>query len=717
MSVIQQIRDKYARWAVIAIALSLVGFLLMDAFAGRTGLFSNRQSNTLGSIDGKNIEAPVFGRKLKDQEDYQQKQGAEISEEQRQQMVNSLWEQEVSDIVMSKQYNELGLLVGDKELKDILYGANPPEDLKKGFTDPKTGIFNAIAAQQRLNAVLKTGTPDEKSQLLKYQEALKSQRLMGKYMALLANTIYFPKWFLEKRNADNSYLATTSYLNQPYTSIADSTVKISDAEIESYEKEHKKDFEQKEETRAISYVSFSAAPNSADSAFVKSQMEKLKESFRVAQDPGGFIAQQGSAIAYFDGYKGKSIIQIPAKDSILLLAKGAVYGPYLDQNNYVLARMIDYKNLPDSAKARHILIQTNNPQTGQTLLDDSSAEKKIDSIKIAIDKGARFDSLAKMFSDDKGSGEKGGLLATPQTEYFPQGQMVKAFNDFVFNGKPGERKIVKTEFGYHLVEILDQKNIEPSYKIAYLAKAISASNETDNSANNQASLFGGDSRNLKAFNENYEKNLKSKGINKFVAPDIKPMDYNVSGLQGSARRLVKTIFEAAKGDVIGPERVGDNYIVAIVTEVNEPGLQGAGKARPMIEPVLRNKKKAEKIIKNIGSVNTLEAIASKIGQKIQKQDSLRFNGGNNALGYEPKVLGAIFNPANKGKTVGEPIAGTQGVYIIRVDQVITTPVVAAGLDQQAKMMEMQARQTMQYRSPIEALRKTADVKDNRAKFY
>ncbi len=717
MSVIQQIRDKYARWAVIAIALSLVGFLLMDAFAGRTGLFSNRQSNTLGVIDGKTIDAPVFGRKLKEQEDYQQKQGAEISEDQRQQMVNSLWEQEVSDIVMGKQYNELGLQVGDKELKDILYGANPPEDLKKGFTDPKTGVFNAVAAQQRLNAVLKTGTPDEKNQLIRYQDALKSQRLMGKYMALLTNTIYFPKWFLEKRNTDNSYLARISYLNQPYTSIADSTVKVSDAEIESYEKEHKKDFEQKEETRAISYVSFSAAPNSGDSAAVKMQMEKLKEAFRLTQDPAGFIAQQGSALAFFDGYQGKSKIQIPAKDSVLLLGKGAVYGPYLDQNNYVLARMIDFKNLPDSAKARHILIQTNNPQTGQTLMDDSAAHKKIDSIKTAIDKGARFDSLARRFSDDKGSGEKGGLLATPQTEYFPQGQMVKAFNDFVFNGRPGERKVVKTEFGYHLVEILDQKNIEPSYKIAYLAKPIAASNETDNAANNQASLFGGDSRNLKAFNENYEKNLKPKGINKFLAPDIKAMDYSISGLQGSARRLVKTIFESAKGDVIGPERVGDNYIVAIVTEVNAPGLQGAAKARPMIEPVLRNKKKAEKIIKNIGSFNSLEAIASKIGQQIQKLDSLRFNGGNNALGYEPKVLGAIFNPANKGKTVGEPIAGTQGVYVIRVEEVNTTPVVAAALDQQAKMMEMQARQTMQYRSPIEALRKTADVKDNRAKFY
>ncbi|HEV7621623.1 MAG TPA: peptidylprolyl isomerase [Flavisolibacter sp.] len=717
MSVIQQIRDKYARWAVIAIALSLVGFLLMDAFAGRTGLFSNKQNTTLGVINGKTIEAQEFGNKLTEQEAFQQKQGMEITDDQRQQLINGLWDQEVNEVVMSKQYNELGLTVGDKELNDILYGANPPEDLKKGFTDPKTGIFNAFAAKQRLNAVLKSGTPDEKTQLIRYEAALKTQRQMSKYMGLLANTIYFPKWFLEKRNADNSYLSKVSYVNVPYTSIADSSVKISDAEIDSYVKEHKKDYEQKDETRSISYVSFSAAPSTADSAATKAQVESLKAQFFASKDPAAFLNQQGSVLPYYDGYQGKSKIQVPAKDSILALSKGAIYGPYLDQNNYVLAKMIDFKNLPDSAKARHILIQTNNPQTGQELLNDSIAKKRIDSIKTAIDNGARFDSLAKKFSDDKGSAEKGGLLATPQTEYFPLGQMVKAFNEFVFNGKPGERKIVKTEFGYHLVEILDQKNIEPSYKIAYLAKPITASNETDNAASNQASLFGGDSRDLKSFNENYDKNLKSKGINKLIASDIKPMDYTISGVQGQARRFVKSIFEAKKGDVIGPERVGDNYIVAIVTEVNEAGLEGASKVRTIVEPILRNKKKAEQITKNIGTVTTLEQAATKLNQQIQTVDSLRFNGGNNVLGYEPKVLGAVFNPSNKGKVVSEPLAGTQGVYIVRVDNVTTTPVEGAGLEQQGKMLEMQARQTMQYRSPIEVLRKSAEIKDYRSKFY
>lgn len=64
MSVIQKIRDKYARWAVIAIALSLLGFILMDAFAGRTGLFSDRPTNSLGKVNGTAIDRMQFEEKL-----------------------------------------------------------------------------------------------------------------------------------------------------------------------------------------------------------------------------------------------------------------------------------------------------------------------------------------------------------------------------------------------------------------------------------------------------------------------------------------------------------------------------------------------------------------------------------------------------------------------------------------------------------------------------
>lgn len=728
MSVIQKIRDKYARIAVIAIAVSLLGFIMMDAFAGKTGLFSNNQSNVLGKVNGKSIDRIAFEQEVKYQEDMAAQSGYQINDEARQQIEKGMWDQKVSDIIMQGEYDKLGLTITDKEVRDVLYGDTPPEFLRREFTD-SSGKFDAASAQMQVNALLKSNDPNRASAkdfVNRQIDMAKKQRLLSKYMALLTSTIYFPKWFLEKQNVDNSLIGKASYVSVAYSSIPDSTVKVTDEDIQNYINEHKDDFQQKDETRSINYVVFSAAASSADSAALKSQLQSLKEQFATAKDPSAFLQQQGSTMNYFDGYLAKSAIQVPAKDSIFALAKGGVYGPYLDGKDYVLAKMIDEKPMPDSAKVKHILIATTDPRSGQMILPDSVAKKKIDSIKLAIDRGANFDTLALKLSDDKSSAIHGGLVEIPnqqtgQTpEYISQGQTVKAFNDSVFNGRIGEELIVKSEFGYHLIKILDLKNIEPHYKIAYLAKEIDPSTDTENDAQNAANSFFGKSQNYKAFTDNANQ-MKSKGINLLTANDIGGMDYSIPGISGNARAFIKKIFDASSGDVIEPQFVGDNYIVAVVTQINKPGLQSVAKVRPMIEPMLRNRKKAEVIIKNIGQVNSLEDLAAKEKTTVQTLDSIRFNGGR-ALGYEPKVLGAVFNPANKGK-ISPAIAGQAGVYVIRVENTSTTPVENANIADQQKMLENQAKQQLMsqlqqgYNPIADILKKTATIKDYRSKFY
>lgn len=711
MSVIQSIRDKYAAISVIAIVVALLGFILMDAFSGRGG-FSGGNATTIGSVNGEKIEYAAFARKVKAQEDQAQAQGYQMNDATRQQVIESVWNAEVDQAVLKDEFSELGLTVGKKEMNDVLFGANPPQDLKQGFSDPQTGVYNALSAQQYFANLKKTGTPEQKAQMNAYLESLEYQQLAGKYAALLGNSIYYPKWFLEKQNGDNSLMARVSYVGVPYTTIPDSAVTVSDDEIKTYINSRKEEFEQKEPARSISYITFSAAPTAADSVASVQQVAQLKPQFAAANDPGSFVAQQGSSIDFLDQYLGASAIQVPNKDSIFALPNGGVYGPYLDATNYVLARKLDEKAMPDSATVRHILIKTSNPQTREVLLDDSTARKRIDSIDLAINAGASFDSLARRFSDDKGSAEKGGVY-----EYFPQNQMVKPFNDFVFNGKVGQKEVVKTDYGYHLVEILGQKGSQPYYKIAYLAKPVAASTDTDNTASNQASQFAGDSRDAKAFDAAFDKNLKEKGFAKLVAADIRPTDYSINGL-GASREFVKAIYEAEQGDVLQPYRVGDAYVVAAVTDIQEAGLQSVAKARTVVEPVLRNQKKAVQIKQKMGKVASLEAVGAALNQPIQTADSLRFNGERNpALGYELKLLGAAFNPDNRSKVVPEALEGQAGVYALRVDAVSTTPVMAGSIEDQRKALQMQARQGMQYRPPTEVLKKSAAIKDNRSKFY
>lgn len=722
MSVIQKIRDKYARWAVIAIALALLGFILMDAFSSRSGLMGGGPSNTIGKVNGTSIDRKSFDRKVEELL-------GQYGEGSRSQIITAMWDQEVSNILMGEQAEKLGLTVTEKEMREVLYGANPPQFLARYFTD-QSGKFDAISAQQQVNQILKKGAPGQPDYdfITSNIEQAKSQRLFSKYMTLMMNTIYFPKWMVEKKNVDNSFAAKLSYVAVPYASIPDSTIKVTDEEIVDYMKKNRDQYEREKETRSIEYVLFSIAPTSADSAAVRSELEKLRPQFASATDPATFLVQQNSTLQYDDNFYGKSTIQVPAKDSIFATPVGGIYGPYVDVNNYVLAKVINVKTMPDSAKVKHILIQTFDPQSKQSILPDSIAKRRIDSIKAAIDKGAIFDSLAKQFSDDKSSAVNGGLLQMQSqtgemNDYFTQGQMVKAFNDSVFNGRAGQRKIVKTEYGYHLIWILDLKGMQPYYKVAYLAKRIIPSEDTENQARNAASMFAGDSRDAKAFNDYFEKNLRSKGYVKQIANDIEPMQFDLPGIS-AVRPFIKKVFEADDGDVIGPELVPDNYVVALVTKVNEPGLPQASAVRGVIEPILRNKKKGEIIVKNIGQVTNLQALATKMNQPLSSVDSVRLTGGPmaGALSIEPKVLGAIFNPANKGK-VSAPIVGNMGVYVLQVENTYTTPVETANVEEQRKQMETQVRSQMMQQfqygtNPIlDPLKKAAKIKDNRADFY
>ncbi len=291
--------------------------------------------------------------------------------------------------------------------------------------------------------------------------------------------------------------------------------------------------------------------------------------------------------------------------------------------------------------------------------------------------------------------------------------MVAAFNDFIFGNPTGTKGIVKTEFGYHYIEILSQKGSSPGYKIAYLPKQIVASTETDNNASNQANLFAGDSRDQKSFDANYEKNLKSKGT---------PMAADIQGL-GASRSFVKSIYKAKRGEVLQPERIGDNYVVAVVTEINEEGTQSVAKARIKVEPLLRNKKKAEQIKQKIGKPTTLEGVATLLGKQIETVDSLRMSGSSasTSFGYEPNIAGAAFNPANRGKVVPEALEGTQGVYVIRVENVTATAVVGANVAEQRKGMYQQMKQYIENPQspayPMNALKKAATIKDSRATHF
>jgi peptidyl-prolyl cis-trans isomerase D len=727
MSIIQTIRDKGARIAVVLIALSLIGFILMDAFTGRSRLFDSGNSTVLGKVNGKEIDQREFAKKIAAQE-----QGQQLGEAGRQRLVDQLWNQEVNQALLKQEYNKLGIAVGQKELADMLYGAEPHQYAKRFFYgDENTTAYDRNQVQQMISQVQKGKNSEQKTQLNQFLDVLKNARLTDKYTNLVAGSIHYAKWLLEKQNVDNSLMAKISYVNIPYTVIPDSTkgLAVTDKEIADYIEKHKDRYKVEEETRTIEYVLFSAVPSPADSAAAFKQVHDLKEPF-AATDTSKietFLTRNGSVMSFFDGFIGKSQIQVVAKDSIFREPNNAVYGPYLDGGNYVLAKMIGTMTLPDSVYCRHILIKT----SGDGALPDSIAERRIDSAIDAINKGANFVTVMKQVSMDQAANtqDSTGLMRFTSQEIQDKERFDQDFGKYIlFEGKKGQRKKVKTKFGFHYIEIADQINIEPHYKVAYMAKRIDASDETEQGAENAAMQFAGESRDQKSFEAYYEKNLKPKGLQKYFSPPLGEHSYEINGV-GVSRAFVRKVFEADRGDVLQPERIGDNYVVAVVADVNETGTMSVANARSSAEPAIRNKKKAELIRKKLGNFNTLEEVSTLMGVPIQTLDSVRFSSQENRpLSFETKVLGATANPANNGKVVKEVLESRYGsVYVIRVDNVTTTPLENADITAQRKSLEMRGRMNILFSSqfaqygqqqydPAAVLKKAAKIKDYRTKF-
>ncbi len=675
--------------------MALIAFILQDGVGRGGSAFSN--SSVIGKVNGEKIDRLDFESKLAMQERMYGAQGA-----QRDQLIGALWNQEVERMVLSQEYQKLGLQVSPKELSDILFGPNSP--LRQEFTDPNTGEFKVAEARQAFNQLKKSTNKEQIDMINKaYIEPTIEQTLRSKYLALLQGASYVPKWLVEKQQADNNAIANISYVYMPYAAVSDSAVKVTDADIAAYVKKHSKEYQKEEETRSINYVYFNASPSGADTLNTLNQLMSLKEEFATTSDVSSFLTRVGTELPYYDSYFSKARMQQPNKDSITKTPVGTLYGPYQDGGNFTIAKMIGVKNWPDSARVRHILIGTVNPQTQQVLRADSTAKKLADSIETAIKGGADFTALCAKYSDD-GNKNTGGVY-----EYFPQGQMVIPFNDFCFDKPVGSKGVVKTEFGYHYVEVLGQKNFNPSYKIAYLSKPVLASGETVSAASTAAAQFVSAAKGKKEFDATA---LKSN-LTVLTAAEIKQNDFNVNGV-GQSRQLVRWVYENKTGNVSDPIEVGDRYVVAMVSAINPAGNMSPAEARPLVEGFVRNEKKAKQILDGKFKGATLEAISASIGSPVLRADSLSFSTPFLPnVGSEPKIVGAAFNKSLQGK-VSSPIAGLTGVFAVKVESNSARPGV---MDTETiKQTLMQGGRVAVFRG-VQALRNAAVIKDNRFKFY
>ncbi|KXK41934.1 MAG: PpiC-type peptidyl-prolyl cis-trans isomerase [Bacteroidetes bacterium OLB11] len=650
MSFIQTIRTKYIGIVIGALVVALIGFLVMDAMQSNVVNIFRGDQTKLADINGKRLGYKEFDDLRNKYEDNLKARNEDnsISEEQRNQAFEQAWNDILNDIIIDQEYEKLGLSFTDKELQDMLTGTYADPMVKQSFSDPNTGIFDPSKVNEYIKSLSQDKTGTERKKWKEFEDAIIQARKIEKYNNLIEKGIYVPT-FVAKRIAKESVEnASIDYVQVPYSSINDNEVKVSDDEITNYMKKRERIFKATEDLVKIEYVQFNIIPSSADSALSLGVLDTLKNTFISSTNNDDMVANY-SEESMKDIYYNTKTLNTPNPLEIISAGVGTVIGPIYNNGSYELIKVIDKKTLPDSVKVSHILIAFTDQR------NENEAKASCDSIEQALKSGMDFGQLAAQKSDDQNSANKGGDLG-----YIPQGAISKEFSDACFFGKVGDTKVVKTNYGWHIIKITEQKDFQPSVKLAVISKALQAGQETIQQAYNKAQEFANQTKDTKTFDET----IKKIGKDKRIAERITNSQSLIPGL-GNVRELIRWAHEAKVGAVSQVFNFENQCIVAnLVSKQIKGTMPEVSSIRQQLENIIKKEKKTQLISEKYKG-KSLEEIAAQTQTTVVSADSITYLQGNPQLAYDPKVVGASFNKDLLNK-VSQGIEGDQATYFIKV---------------------------------------------------
>ncbi len=707
MAILNSIR-KRGVFLIIIIALALFSFILADVI--RNGGFSSEKSlTTVATINGETLTRDIF---MKQVELTQRNLGENGTTAQ---AMNMVWDRELRNVLQQQQYDALGLTAQKQQLEESLrmgLASNPT------FQDAD-GVFSALKVQEYI-ANVKATNPTAYQQWLDYENNLKSGALQTTYYNMIKAGMRSTLSEGEQEYRYQNDKINMQYVYVPFTSIPDTDVSVTDSEIEAYIKKNAADYEQTPQVD-VQFVSFSEAPSDEDIADAETAITSLLKDREVynsnikateilkglenTQDYQNFI-DDNSDVPFQDRYFFKSDIPEAIAEDLFATPLNGIYGPYKLGNNNNISKVIGITQMPDSVQSRHILIRYQGSFRASDAITRSKEDAKsmADSITRVLKRNKnKFEALAKTLSDDKSNSDTGGDLG-----YVGPGKMTKEFNDFIFDNKTGVLGVVETEFGFHVVEVQEQKNKQKAMKFATLSKEIEASEKTLNEVFANASRFELAAQKGDFSQIAKEQELALKPVNKIGA-----LDATIPGV-GNNRSIVNWAFEedVSVGDV-KRFSILDGYVVVQLTRKSPKGLMSIAEASSLVMPKLRNAYKAKQIMATI-SGDDLNAIASSQGITVQNATAITMAAPTiPGAGAEPEVVGAAFAKA-AGETTSL-IAGEKGVFKVRVTAVNNAPVLEnyASYANQLNSAATPAVNTKVY----QALKNAAEIEDNRANFF
>ena len=707
MATLQTIRKRGGLFVSIVIGLALLSFIVGDALSSGASIF-NGKKNRVGEIAGESISIIDFQNLVGNNEEIIKMMNnvSALNEEQQTMLRNNTWQQLVMEKLMETEYEELGLNVSGDELYDILLGDNMSPLIRQFAVDPNTGNVDMERAKLIIKQFIDApaNTP-QKAFWLNMEKESADNRKMLKYNVLLSKSLFTTDEQAAESATENATKSDISYIVKSYSAINDSTISVSASEIRDYYNKNQKRFQQ-EESRKIAYVNFDIEPSGDDYLETEKSVSDMLREFEETGDPIDFVNLSSDRKADYSYYKKEEINNDSLAD-FLVNNRSAVYGPYLENNAYKISRIASTRMLPDSVRARHILIApVNNDYRQAKTIADSLAE--------LLRKGADFEQLARENSTDQNSAINGGDLG-----WFSQNAMIQPFSDSVFFANKKDIKVVLTQYGAHVVQVTDHSKPVEKFQIATIEKEVVPSTKTTNKIYNDARNFA---MNL-ATPDDFNKKVEETGVTKRLAT-VDKNENTIAGMD-NAREMIRRVYMTENPGIVSTTdgsiifENGNKYTIAVLTDIEKEGIARYNSVAANIKRILIQKKKAEQLKEELTAAQSgsesLLSVAQKVGAEVKEANEISFTSFQiPGAGIEPKVIAAS-SVIEQGK-MSAPIEGNQGVYVIMVNNRTTEEVTPEMIAQTKDGMH----QSNMYRTNYQALQtilKNGNVVDERYKFY
>lgn len=704
MALLGKIR-KHSWLLILTIGVAFLAFVIDPKMLSN---FMGKDPNIIGKVDGEEILRQEYIEQLNFQKQFRQNLPEAFLSVQ-------AWENLVDEKLLTRQAKKLGIQTSEKDFWDTLVKQSIYSQIS--YFQDNNGKFSTAKFKSYLANLEKTAKKDpqaaEELKLWTYQKQLIPKQLLARqYLEIPVNGVNTTIVEAALKHQSKYASVNIDYILFPYSEYEKKhKIRIKEEEVAAYIKAHEALYK-REDSRDLSLVLFPAQASPEDLDAIKKQIDSLASEFRTTANDSVFVSTH-SEIPYNPSYHTEDSLPPFLKDFIKNASVGSIYGPTRQENAYIIAKLTGKEMRSESTKSSHILIAYKGATRSSTTRSKGEAKKMAESFYARIKSNpAQFEALSQKSDDPTSVQNKGNLGWTKNNA---QG-LVPEYQKFLNENPKGAIGIAETPFGYHIIRIDNKSPLKPSYQLAIVLKSINPSKKTESELYTNATRFI--QENDKASKNTFINNARKKGYLNVISKDIKVSQHFIGELNSdSDLEIIRWAFD--KGRKLGQTKLfttsNGDYIIAYLSAIQSEGLATVEKVKNEIIPILKRQKLVKLLSDEVKKrpEKDLDKLATALSGEVKKADSLILeNPILQGVGKEPKVAGAAFSLPLKH--LSKPIAGEQGIFIIRANTRIKAPKITDYTQEIQIGKSILQRVSME--AILKALKNKAKIEDYRNKF-